>query len=173
MNTGELLTRFTIWAAVLLYARGAVAAVCARRAGQRFTRGRGAWTLGCVLFVGHVACAFGFYHHWSHALAYTETARQTEAMTGFRSGSGLYMNYAFGLGWLAMMVWWWITPRQFIHQPRWLAGSWHGFAAFMIFNGTIVFGKGAVRWFGAVLFAGAALLWLRERFLLPSVDPSP
>ena len=24
------------------------------------------WTLGCALFVVHVACAFHFYHHWSH-----------------------------------------------------------------------------------------------------------
>jgi hypothetical protein len=38
-----------------------------------------------------------------------------------------------------------------------------GFFFFMVFNGTIVFGKGPVRWLGAVVCAGLALLWWKTR----------
>ena len=161
---GELLTRVTIWFALLLYAAGAMGLLLGRR-DERWLRGaRWAWTLGCVAFLAHVVCAFAFYHQWSHATAYGETARQTEAMTGIRSGSGLYLNYAFGLGWLAMVLGWWVTPQRFFAQPRWLVWLWNGFAVFMIFNGTVVFGRGPARWLGAGICAALAMAWgMRKR----------
>jgi hypothetical protein len=164
MTLGELLTRGTIWLAVILYALG-LGSMLARPlpavVPRRFARL--AWTLGCAMFATHVLCAFTYYHGWSHAAAYAETARQTEQMTGFQCGAGLYLNYAFGLAWLGMVVWWWAAPRAFNTQPRWLNGLWNGFALFMIFNGTVVFGRGAARWLGIAIYAGLLLAWTMGR----------
>src|SRR4051812_3553647 len=117
MLTGELLTRLTIWLALVLYAAGAVLLLVARGQAHRIAIARWAWTLGCFFFLAHVWSAFAFFHGWSHAAAYAETARQTEAMTGIRSGAGLYLNYAFGAAWLAMTCWWWMAPPNFLAQP--------------------------------------------------------
>jgi len=163
MNAGELLTRATIWSALLGYAWGAALLSSARSSERRLVAARMAWTLGCVFFVAHFFCAFHFYHHWSHADAYTETARQTEEMTGHHSGSGLYLNYLFGLVWIILVAWWWLAPVRFVAQSGWSLALWNGFALFMIFNGTVVFGKGPVQWFGGAICVGLAVLWWRQR----------
>jgi hypothetical protein len=159
MTSEELLTRATIWLALALYAGGAVIFLTKAADGSALRKARWCWVLGCGFFIAHVLCAFAFYHDWSHAAAYAETARQTEAMTGIRSGSGLYLNYAFGLGWIAVVLWWWIAPRKFLAQPRWLSWLWNGFAVFMIFNATVVFGHGPARWLGAAICLALAVAW--------------
>jgi hypothetical protein len=162
MNTGELLTRATIWGALLFYAWGAALLALSGNGRAKTQAARMAWTFGCLFFVAHVLAAFGFYHHWSHVAAYVETARQTEEMTGFRSGAGLYLNYAFGFIWSVLVLWWWLAPAKFLAQTKWHLELWNAFAVFMIFNGTVVFGKGAVRWFGSAICAGLAFLWWRQ-----------
>ena len=164
MPSGEWLTRATIWIALLLYTVGAILLLLRAPSEKVAPRARLAWTAGCASFVAHVLCAFAFFHQWSHTAAYIETARQTETMTGFRSGSGLYLNYLFGAAWIALTMWWWMSPRGFFAQPRWSHALWNGFAVFMIFNGTVVFGRGAARWFGMALCAALAVAcWIRWR----------
>ena len=101
MEVGELLTRWTIRIAVALY----VASLASRIFSPRWSRL--AWTAGCALYLLHVACAFEYYHHWSHTEAYDSTAKQTAETVGLDWGGGLYANYAFTLVWLADVVWWW------------------------------------------------------------------
>ena len=163
MNRGELLTRLTVWLALCGYAVGASLLLIAKNRPHLHTCARWAWTLGCAFFLAHVVCAFAFFHGWSHAAAYRETARQTAELTGLRWGGGLFLNYLFAAGWLAHVLWWWFAPASFAHRSPRLTAVWQGFLFFMVFNGTIVFGKGSVRWFGAANCAGLATLWWMTR----------
>src|SRR5579862_2549129 len=101
METGEILTRWTVRVAVVLY----VASLATRGYSPHWSRV--AWTVGCLTYLLHVVCAFEYYHHWSHDEAYAFTAQQTATVVGLDWGGGLYLNYAFTLVWLADVVWWW------------------------------------------------------------------
>jgi len=146
-------TRWTIWIALALY----VAALGARPAPRLR---QWAWTLGCLFYLAHVAAAFHFYHHWSHAAAYQHTARRTAEVMGLDWGGGLYWNYAFTLVWLGDVIWTWFGLRW----PPWAGAAVPGFLAFMAFNATVVFGTGPIRWLG---LAGTVLLgaihWRRRQ----------
>ena len=103
MTIGTLLTVWSARIAFLLYA----AALAAWLTG--FPRAaRLAWISGFLVYLSHVGSAFHFHHHWSHAAAYEETARQTAELFGIRSGGGLYFNYAFTCVWAldAIRIWW-------------------------------------------------------------------
>ena len=65
------------------------------------------WTSGCLALVLHVAVAFHFQHGWSHAAAFEHVRLRTLRETGWDSGVGPYVNYAFGLLWLADTLLWW------------------------------------------------------------------
>ena len=151
---GEFLTRLTVWMAVCAYAIG-VAMILRGR-------GRGVWTLGCALFLAHVACAFTYYHHWSHDDAYAETARQTAEMTGFQSGAGLYLNYLVALVGLADVLWWWLMPETRARRPRWLECTLHAFMFFMVLNGAVIFASGPLRWLGLLLCIGVIAAWTQQ-----------
>jgi hypothetical protein len=127
---GQILTLWLVRVATGLYVL-AVAAWLMRR--DRL--GRVAWTVGCVFFLAHVACAFQFYHHWSHTAAYIATER----VSGW--GASLYINYLFIAIWISDVIWWW--------RPRAVRVAIHIFFAFMFFNAAVVFATGPIRWFGA------------------------
>jgi hypothetical protein len=158
VDTGEALTRWTVRLALAL----AVAAVLVRctRITPRDSpmRARWLWTLGCPAFLAHVVCAFHFYHHWSHAAAYEETARRTAEVAGLEWGGGLYFNYAFAAVWAADVAWWWVAPRGYARRPRWVDGAVYGFFAFLAFNATVVFGSGPIRWAGVAVSLGLVAL---------------
>ena len=163
MSRGELLTRLTVWLALCGYAAGAAMLLLARWRVDWLARARWAWTSGCVCFLAHVVSAFGFYHGWSHAAAYRETARQTAELTSLRWGGGIFLNSLFAVLWIGDVLWWWFAPENFARRSPRLTAAWQGFFFFMVFNGTIVFGKGPVRWFGAFICAALAALWLGKR----------
>jgi hypothetical protein len=163
MHRGELLTRLTIWLALIAYALGTAMLLLARGRAHWLVRARWMWTLGCAFFLAHVVCAFGFFHGWSHDAAYRETARQTAELTGLRWGGGIFLNYIFALAWLADVLWWWLAPGSFSRRSPRLAAAWQGVFFFIVFNGTIVFGKGPVRWLGVAICAGLAALWAGTR----------
>lgn len=152
-------TKLTIWLALCAYATGAATLLLARSRPRWLACARRAWTFGCVFFLAHVACAFSYYHGWSHAAAYRETARQTAEVTGLYWGGGVFINYLFALAWLAEVVWWWTAPRSFARRSRWVTITSHGFFLFMIFNGTVIFGKGPVRWLGLSICLILGVLW--------------
>jgi len=105
VTLGVLLTKCTIWAALLGYAGGAAGLLMARREQRWWQLARLAWTLGCIAYLGHVYCAFQFYHGWSQASAFKETARQTRETVGLEVGEGLFVSYLFTLVWPADVIW--------------------------------------------------------------------
>jgi hypothetical protein len=152
--TGELLTRLAIWLALGLYV--AAQATGPSRLGRWFSAG------GWVLFAVHVAFAFQVHYGWSHATALRETAAQTEVMTGVRTGSGLYVNYLFGLVWLAEVSWWACGETSYLTRPRWVELAVRAFFLFMILNGAVVFVDGPQRWIGLALVAVLLYAWRRS-----------
>ena len=161
MDTGELITRASACAALVAY----VAALALRMVG-RSALSRVCWSLGAVILALHVVCAFQFVHHWSHAAAYESTARQTSAMTGWSSGSGLYLNYLLVLVWCADAVWWWKNRQGYEARATSVNRAVQGFLAFMWFNASVVFGHGPARWLGVaaiVLLVGVKLAISRRK----------
>src|SRR5262245_9319 len=117
MDTGETLTRWTVRIALAFYVLALAMRLIARQhgPGQRL-----AWTAGCVAYLAHVVCAFHFYHGWSHAAAYADTARRTGEVLGLSWGAGLNFNYAFTAVWVLDVLWWWLDPERYPTRPRWI-----------------------------------------------------
>ena len=160
---GELLTHWTVRIAFGLYVLALAVRLAGRPSAARDRCFRLCWTAGCLAFVIHVACAFHFFHGWSHADAYRETARQTQELTGVASGFGLYLNYAFLIAWLldAACIW---RVAAYASRPRWVSVASNVFFAFMWFNATAVFPTGPTRWVGVAAFVLlTVLLILRLR----------
>ncbi len=120
------------------------------------------WGMGFLLFVGHVVCAFHFYHHWSHQAAIADTARQTKEMLGFSFGEGLYFSYLFLIVWGIDSCLQWLAPERLQKTPRWLRVSWLLYLVFIAFNGAAVFEGGVSRW-GGILGVGLLCLSLLFR----------
>ena len=114
---------------------------------------RGLWSAGCLLLLAHVACAFHFVHHWEHAHAVAETARQTDELVGWEFGGGVYFNYLFALLWIADVVWWWSRPESYERRPLAVSVAIHSYLFFIAFNGAIIFEDGPTRWFGLLFIA--------------------
>lgn len=160
MPDGKTLTLWTIRAAASLYVVSVAGWLTRLDRIARLT-----WTAGCLLYVAHVGCAFHFYHHWSHAAAYQETARQTAQLLGDGWGGGLYFNYVFTVAWIADVIWSWKGLVTYRSRPCWVATAFHTFFAFMFFNATVVFGTGSVRGLGAAATAALGFLWWKMALL--------
>jgi hypothetical protein len=159
MPAEELLTRWTIRVALLLYAAGLASLLLAKRRTTYLRETRLAWTTGCVFLWLHLAAAFHFYHGWSHGAAYEATARDTQAVLGWPFGTGVFFNYLFAAAWTADVWCWWRrgfeAPLGRSRRPRWIL---HGFLIIMVFNATVVFGDGGVRWVAAAMFLALAVI---------------
>jgi len=164
MTTGLLLTRSFIWLSLIAYALAIGLLILSPEHASWRLRARRIWTFACLAFLAHVLCAFAYFHHWSHTEAYRETARQTAALTGRSWGGGIYFNYLLAALWIADVSWWWLAPQSFDRRPRWLTIAWHVFFFFIVFNGTIVFGRGPVRVLGVdICLVPLACWWYRWR----------
>lgn len=160
MGTGEILTRVTIWVAIAGYAAGAAAFALSRKRYRWDSAARLAYTFACVGLLAHVACAFHFYHGWSHGAAYLDTARQTYEVFGLNWGGGVYVNYVLLAVWLLDVTWWWARGLDSYRQRPWpLVAAWHGFMIFIIFNAAVVFETGFARWAGLCVCLGLCLVW--------------
>jgi hypothetical protein len=158
VSSGELLTRWTVRVALCFYA----ATLALRLASPPLRRAaRAFWTAGCLAFLTHVAAAFAFFHGWSHAHAFRETARQTHELSGIDWGGGLYLNYFFTAAWAADAAYWWLAGLEaYDRRPRWVGITLHAFFAFMAFNGAVVFARGPTRRIAVAIVACLALLAL-------------
>ncbi len=96
------------------------------------------WTLGFLFFVAHVVAAFHFHHHWSHASALAETARQTRDMIGLEFGAGLYFNHLFTIVWAMDLAWIWFANAEVTLRYPWLRLTWIAYLIFIAFNGVAV-----------------------------------
>ncbi len=153
MTPGEAIVRWTARIAAAAYlARVSVDVLAPRnRIAQRWNRI--IWTVGCMIFLAHVAAAFHFYHGWSHATAFEHVRKQTLLLTGFDSGFGLYLNELMAVWWVADAVLWWRNSAW--PENRGAYWSLHVFFAFMMFNATVVFGPQRWSW---VLFGWVVML---------------
>ena len=151
---GDEQTRWSVRVALLFYA--AALAGMLLETSPRVVRL--CWTLACLTFVVHVLLAFHHVHHWSHA----EAVRHTQERSGF--GEGVFASYAFTLLWAADVTWWWSDETRYTRRPRWIDGLLHGFMLFIVFNATVIFESGLVRWAGLAGFALLAALWSGRRF---------
>ena len=157
MISGELLTRSSIWVSMVAYAIGSLIFAMTRHA--RWVRL--AWTIGCAALLAHFVFAFDFYHAWSHRSAYADTARQTAQVFGINWGGGLFINYAVAALWTADVAWWWAAGlSSYLQRPWWMTLLWHGFLIFIIFNATVVFKDGWVRWAGLLVCLSLCLSWV-------------
>jgi len=156
---GVFLTQWTIRIALAFYVAALVTWLIVPR--PRWAGiGRWFWTAGCGLFLAHVAFAFHFHHQWSHAAAWEDTAKETEALLGFAFGDGIYFSYAFTALWLVDVVWMWSSAGS--GHPNRLRILIHLFLFFIAFNGAIIFEAGPTRWAGipaCLLLAGLAARW--------------
>jgi len=168
-NLGDDLTRYTVRLALICYAvslnlmlfleppdwsalspRGCFARCC--------------WTLACITYLVHLDMAFHYYHGWSHARA----IQHTQEVSGF--GNGIYFSHAFTIDWCADVLLWWVRPIGYAARSRWQSCCLHFFMLFIIFNATVVYEEGAIRWAGILMFLELAGAFLLCRFLL---DKSP
>lgn len=162
MSSGEILTKVTIWIAIGCYVAGTVAFALSRKRYKWDSVARLAWTAACVALLTHVMCAFHFYHEWSHDSAYRDTARQTNEVFGLNWGGGLYVNYLLLIVWVVDVIWWWVGGLEAYRRRPWLLiAAWHTFLIFIIFNATVVFETGFVRWTGLCICLGLGLIWWR------------
>ena len=122
------------------------------------------WTLGLIFFLIHFVTSMGFAHQWSHQTAYESTASQTEAVTGWNWGGGIYFNYFFSLVWIADVAMWWKNGLRWLNYRRYQTGL-HCFFAFIIINATVVFGP-RFWWMVAAIFC-VAFVWKKVRQKTP------
>jgi len=149
-DLGEQLTLNTIRVSMLWYALAMGLLLVNRRKPIPQSLRRWCWTWGMILFVIHVAMAFQYYHHWSHALAFDATGRASGV------GEGVYVSYLFTLVWLLDVVWWWVQPDGYMRRSKRWGRIIHLFMLLVIFNGVVVFESGPTRWVGAAIFVGLA-----------------
>ena len=171
-DLGGNLTRFTVRLALVYYAAALTMMLLmqpaqwqARDVSGRLTRWL--WTWAWLIFVVHVACAFHFFHHWSHA----EAVRHTAEVSGF--GPGIYASCFFTVLWgMDLAAWWW-RPGWYAGRSSWIDYLLHGFMLFMVFNATVVFESGGTRWAGLVLFTElAAVFLLRSQLSRRKPEPA-
>lgn len=122
------------------------------------------WTLGFVMYLEHLLCAFEFVHHWNHAAAYEETARRTLKTVGVAFGGGVYVNYIFGVIWGLDVEWWWRNRAGYESRSMRVSAAIHTFLAFIMFNACVVFAPQPMLWWG-LAGTGALLLALGDRWV--------
>lgn len=108
------------------------------------------WTLGCVLLWCHALAAFQFYHNWSHASAVELTAEETLAVIGVPLGNGIWFSYLLLAIWAVDAALCWYPRSRLVSARRWFSCCVHLYAFFILFNGTVIFETGAVRWAGII-----------------------
>jgi len=118
---------------------------------------RWCWTWACLVYLIHVALAFHHVHHWSHMHALQHVRDESGV------GEGIYVSYFFTAVWTADVLFWWLTPTRYASRSRWVDRLLHGFMLFIVFNGTVVYEDGPIRWVSAAIFAFLATAWWRSR----------
>jgi hypothetical protein len=161
-DPGDDLIRNTVRLALLFYLPAAALMLQLEPPGWRGATAPGriarlCWLLALLAYLVHVAVAFQYAHHWSHA----EAMRHVEEVSGF--GPGIFVSYLFTLVWTADAIWWLLRPGDYARRPAWIDWTLHGFMAFIIFNAAIVYETGFIRWAGLGLFAVLGWrLWTRR-----------
>ena len=161
---GDDLTRHMVRLALAFYAVAVTLMLCLRPADWQATTGRGqvarwCWTLALAAYLVHLAMAFHFYHHWSHA----DAVAHTQEVSGF--GPGIWFSHLFTLVWTLDVASWWLRPARNARRSPWWDRLLHAYLAFIVFNATVVYEQGPIRWAGLLLFTELGLV-LGYRWLI-------
>jgi hypothetical protein len=164
-TAGDDLTRYTVRLALLYYGLALTLMMRLRPPDwlARSPKGRLArwcWTLAWAAFVVHLAMAFHHYHHWSHE----DAVRHTREVSGV--GAGIYASHLFALAWTADVAAWWLRPAWYARRSPWIGRALHGYMLFVVFNATVVYESGLIRWLGVALFG-----WLAAVCVLGHLRP--
>ena len=162
---GETLISWTIRICLVFYAVTLGGDLVLGKRPRWQARARWLWLTACVLFVAHVICAFHFYHHWSHAHAVEDTAKQTEALIGWAFGDGIYFSYLFTVLWVVDALWRAFWTESYLNRRRGLSIGVHAFMFFIAFKGAVIFEGGVTRWLGipvTLLLGGLLVARLRS-----------
>ena len=153
------LISLTIYVSLLSYL---LALVCwvSRQRGRSY---RILWTLGCVFMWAHAIAAFQFYHHWSHADAVELTAKETAEVLGTPMGNGIWFSYLLLIVWAIDVGLCWIHSLRDARARHWLTTLVQAYTFFILFNGTVIFEAGPVRWAGIIGTIWAARMAWRFR----------
>ena len=158
------LVRWSVRIAMLLYVAALAGEIQATRKGEREATIRRwqriCWTLGCLVFLVHVATAFHFQHGWSHRLATEHTAEVAEQVVGWAFGEGIYFSYAFTLLWSLDVAWMWLGPVSREQRARWMKVVLHVFMLTIVVNGAIIFATGPTRWVGLLVLGVLGIFWV-------------
>jgi hypothetical protein len=154
---GDDLVRHTVRLALVYWAAALALMIYLRPADWRAEHGRGrlarwCWTLGWLTYLVHLAMAFHFYHHWSH----DDAVRHTKKVSGF--GPGIYVSHFFTLVWSLDVMCWWLWPGRYAARSPWIDRLLHGFMVFIVFNATVVYESGLIRWAALAGLGALALL---------------
>lgn len=150
---GEQLILWSIRLCLLAWMSAAIAFLRGNKNTARVS-----WALAGVLYLAHVAAAFHFSHHWSHAAAVAETARQTRELFGMDWGGGIWCNYALAVLWIADLAW-----RGGGRPPRAWTIALQVYFLFLAINGAIVFAAGPVRWISLAVLLALAVSAVRSK----------
>ena len=117
------------------------------------------WLIGSLLSLLHGLATMAYYHQFRHALAYQDTAHQTEQAIGVAVGFGIWLNYLFIIVWLLDALWMNGFTKGYFARHR--AFNWliYGFLGFIAINGAIVFESGPVRWVGILAILVLVVIW--------------
>ena len=159
---GDDLVRGSVRLALLYYG---IAACFMLTMGQRdwwplSSRGRlarGFWCAAYAAYLIHLAMAFHYYHHWSHA----DAVDHTRDVSGV--GEGIYVSHLFTLLWSADVAYWLFAPARYATRRAWIGKTLHAFMIFIIFNGTVVYETGFIRWAGVALLTVLSTAWAAGR----------
>ena len=169
---GEESIQWTVRIALVCYFAGIVQLLVATVSSPVSRMYRWIWTIGCAFFWLHVAAAFHFVHHWSHAAAFEHIAKQSSEVVGFAFGGGIYFNHAFMVVWLIDAAWQWISPQTWRTRPLAITALIHGYLAFIVVNATVVFKTGALRWVGLICCGiVVALSWKKFKSFAIQIRP--
>ena len=162
MSPGSLLISWTVRLALLCYTAATVVSLLWPPARRRTLIVRPLWTAGALLFIAHVAAAFHYRHHWSHAAAVQSTAAETAELIGIAFGEGLWFSYLFVLLWTADAAWSWIHSDSWQNRRPAVTRALHLWLFFIAFNGAVVFESGPTRPAGVFVTLLFLLLAIRR-----------
>jgi hypothetical protein len=172
MDSGELLTRWTVRIAMICYGLSIAMRLSRRSPASQSTSPDerripsavvALWSIGCAFYLAHFYFAFKYFMRWSHAVAVEHTAVRSAEVVGLRFGGGIYFNYAFTAVWLFDAAWMLCAPDRYARRPRWYDYVVHGFMGFMAFHAVVTFGPSPTRWYGVAACVLLAAIWLRAR----------
>lgn len=112
---------------------------------------------------GHAIAAFHFYHHWSHAHAVELTAQETAAILGEPFGNGIWFSYLLLVLWAVDAGLCWVPRLDEVAVRQGVTAFVHVYVFFILFNGTVIFESGPVRWAGIIGTIWAARMAWRFR----------